>query len=353
MEDTLSAAPPSMRPRGAAPMPPPELRPSLIPEDVLQDAEREALSEPEEIFDAEIRTAPEPVGDELPVHGQVRADLEVALFALTQVGLFKDLPTASLEALATGAVQLEVPDGELLFNEGDDAVSFFVVVDGTLELHRQRDGREVRLRHVTRGEAFGLFGLFSAQLRAASVRAIGDCTVLEISGARLQDLLGRDDQLHDRLLRFYRERLVEGFMTSRVFTDVDSIARARLIGRFVHRELEAGEPLLTPGEVGNLLAVVTHGTLVLEERAKVGGPPRHFEVTQGQFLAVTCAMSGLPSRLRIFSPDYATVSVLSHKDLNELLRDYPALRSLPARLPGAANQLDRDVYCGTTGVPGL
>lgn len=354
MEDNLPPiVPPSLRTRVAVPVPPPVLRPSLIPHDVLQDVRREAQSRPEEVFDPEIRTAPVPVGDDVPVLGQVQADLEVALFALTQVKLFKELPTSSLEALAAGALQLEVPDGELLFNEGDDAVSFFVVVDGTLEIQRHKDGREVRLRHVTRGEAFGLFGLFSAQLRAASVRAIGDCTVLEISGEQLQALLETDDLLHDRLIRFYRERLVEGFMTSKLFADIDSIARARLIGRFVNQELEAGQTVLHPGEVGNLLAVVTHGTVVLEERSKVGGPPRHFEVTQGQFLAVTSALSGLPSKMRVFAPGYATLSVLPHKDLNELLRDYPALRAMPARLPGVANQLDRDVFCGTTGIPGL
>jgi CRP-like cAMP-binding protein len=355
MDDNLPPIVPSaLRTRVAVPMPPPVLRPSLIPHDVLQDVRREAQSVPEpESTVEEIRTAPIPVPDDIPILGHVQADLEVALFALTQVNLFKDLPTASLEALAAGATQLEVPDGELLFNEDDDAVSFFVVIDGTLELHRVKDGRDIRMRHVNRGEAFGLFGLFSAQLRAASVRAIGDCTVLEISGERLQELLATDDLLHSRLLRFYRERLVEGFMASKLFADIDSIARARLIGRFVHQEFEAGHTLLQPGEVGNLLAVVTHGTLVLEERAKAGAPPRHYEVTQGQFLAVTCAMTGLPSRMRVFAPEYATVSVLPHKDLNELLRDYPALRALPSRLPAVANPLDRDVFCGTTGIPGL
>lgn len=355
MEDNLPPiVPQALRTRVAVPMPPPVLRPSLIPHDVMQDVKREAQPAPEEVFDSEIiRTAPVPVADEVPIIGTVEADLEVALFALSQVNLFKELPTASLEALAKDAVQLEVPDGELLFNEGDDAVSFFVVVDGTLELQRVKDGREVRLRHVARGEAFGLFGLFSAQLRAASVRAIGDCTVLEISGERLQSLLESDDVLHERLLEFYRERLVEGFLASKLFSDIDSIARARLIGRFVHQEIESGQTLLHPGEVGNLLAVVTHGSVVLEERAKAGQPPRHFEVTQGQFLAMTCAMSGLPSKMRVFAPGFATLSVLPHKDLHELLRDYPALRNLPARLPQVANQLDRDVFCGTTGVPGL
>jgi hypothetical protein len=64
-------------------------------------------------------------------------------------------------------------------------------------------------------------------------------------------------------------------------------------------------------------------------------------------------MSGQPSKLRVLSPEFSTVSMLAHKDLNELMRDYPALRTLPARLPNFGRALDRDVFCGSTGVPGL
>ena len=267
--------------------------------------------------------------------------------------LFRDLPAKSLEAMAQGAIQLEVPDGELLFAEGDEATSFFVVVDGTLELLRHKDGREVALRHTSRGEAFGLFGLFSAQLRAASARAIGDCTILELSAEQLQALLIDDEVLHQRLLGFYRERLVEGFMSGKLFTDIDSIARARLIGRFKNHELERGTALVTPGEVTNLLAVVTHGRLMIEDRARAGQEPKLYEVTQGQFLAVTGAMTGSPARLRVFAPEYACLSMLSQRDLTELLRDYPALRALPSRLPRFARALDSGTFCGSTGVPGL
>ena len=346
--------PHELRTRVAMPRTPPVLRSSLIPVDVLQDMAREAQREAvDDAFEGEANTAPIPVEGDFPILGTVTADLEVAYFALTQVPHFRDLPVLSLEAMAEGAIQLEVPDGEFLFKEGDEATSFFVVVDGTLELLRRKDGREVALRHAKKGEAFGLFGLFSAQLRAASARAIGDCTILEISSEKLQRLLGTDEVLHQRMLSFYRERLVEGFMASRLFADIDSIARARLIGRFKNRDLAAGEALLNPGEVSNLIAVVTHGKVILEERSKMGGQPKQFEATTGQFLAVTCAMSGLPSKMRIFTPEFATISVLTHKDLNELLRDYPMLRSLPAKLAQAARQLDRDVFCGSTGVPGL
>lgn len=349
MADPQPSAPRQLRSRVAVPVAPPVLKPSLIPFDVMQDVERETRV----TVEAEPSTSPLPMPDDLPIFTEIDADPEVAIFALSQVRLFKDLPVASLERLSHGAKQLEIPEGEFLFFEGEEAASFYVVVEGTIELLRQKDGREVALRHANRGESLGLFGLFSAQLRAASGRAIGDCVVIEISGERLQHLLDVDDVLHSRVLEMHRERLLESFMSSKLFTDIDSIARARLIGRFGNKQLKANEQVIAPGEVTNLIVVVTHGALVLEERAKPGEQPRSFEVTPGQFLMVTAAMTGIPTRLRMVVPNAATVAVLSHKDLNELLTDYPALRTLPQRLPNFARQLDKNVFCGTVGVPGL
>ncbi len=330
------------------------IKPSLIPEDVLEAAEREATLDFEDAEEV-VETSPTrvPVKFESSNVGHVPTDVTTAMSALSQTPLFRELTPESLRKLSHGATQVEIPGGEYLFHEGEAAPSFFVVLEGTLEvLRHHKGGRGIALRHAKKHETCGLFGLFSAQIRAASTRAIGDCVVLEIRAERLDELLRHDALAHQRLLKFYRERLVESFMASRLFSDIDSIARARLIGRFAHRELEK-TTLVHPGEVSNFLAVVTHGRLVLEDRSLVGQSPREFEVTQGQFLAMTCALSGQPSKMRVVAHEFTTLAQLSHKDLNELMRDYPALRSLPLRLPKFGRMLDRDIFCGGTGVPGL
>jgi CRP-like cAMP-binding protein len=352
------------RNRVAVPVPasPPVLKPSLIPFDVIQAYEREVAQAARDEAEAQkVASVAAPIAsEEVPSVESVAfvtqgpADPEVAMLALAQVPQFATLPRASLLAMAQAAWQEDVPAGEFLFIEGDAADSFFVVVDGTLEILRQRDGREVALRHIARGEAIGLFGLFSGQLRAASARAIGEAVVLEVPCAELQKLVEADDELHNNLLRFYRERILEAFIgSSRLFADVDSIARARIIGRFAGKNLAKGETVVQPGEVVNALYVVTHGNLLLEERARAGGSPKQFEVGEGQFLAVTGALTGLPSRMRIFSEGETSMLMLGHRELAELMRDYPALRSLPMRLPQHTRQLDRDIFCGHTGVPGM
>ncbi len=324
---------------------------SLIPGDVLrevkrqEEAKRPAIAEP---------TLVRPIV-ELSSHHSRLASPQASIAALREVGLFRSLAHAALQALARGARRHQVDAGQPLFTEGEPATSFFVVVEGALEVVTHRDGEEQILRHADRGEVFGLFGLVAGDRRTATARAIGeDCEVLEFSAAALQGVLEQDDALHARLLRFFRERLVEGFVAAPLFSDLlDPLARAQLIGRFRHQNLGPDSSLLAPGEVTTFIVLVTHGTLVAEERTRLGRAPRHFEVTQGEFLAVTSALTGLPAKMRVFAPIFATVALLDQKQVSELLRDLPALRGLPNQLAHFARQLDRDVFCGATGLSGV
>lgn len=353
---------------------PPVLTPSLIPFDVLQAYEREVAQVARANEEAELILSDEVLSVESELTGEILlgdesdkekssevgivterpADRRTALDALDHVTQFHGLAQGSVAALLEGAKEIEVSDNEMLFLEGDPATSFYVVLEGTIEVLRRKEEREVALRHIGRHEPLGLFGLFSGQVRAACARAIGDALVLEVQAAAMEKLLQTDHELNERLLHFYQERLLEGFLgSSRLFSEVDSIARARMIGRFRERNLKAGEILLQPGEVSNALVVVTHGTLVLEDRPRVGQEAKLFDIAQGQYICITGALSGLPTRLKVHAPHPVSVVMLGQKEMTELMRDYPALRNLPKLLPSHARALDRDVYCGHTGVPGL
>ncbi len=350
-------------PQPSRPLPPPTpSAPSLIPHDVLEAYQQEVALEAEaELVRAKVEVAMTPaepleaLTDESPIFlSQGPANRKTAASALKEVALFNGVSEASIDQFVRGAFEVQVPDGQFLFLEGDAADSFYVVIDGTLEILRRREGREVALRHFGRGEGIGLLGLFSGQVRAACARAIGDATVLEVPVSALRTVLEHDDVLHGRMLRFYQERILEGFLgSSRLFSDIDSIARARVIGAFKPRALEAGETLVSPGEVVNLMAVITHGALALEGRSRASSENRVLEVTEGEFLALTSAMSGVPTRFRIYAPVATTIALLSQRALADLLRDYPALRNLPTRLPAHGRPVDRDIFCGHTGVPGL
>lgn len=284
----------------------------------------------------------------------VTADYEIARDALARVGLFDKVSSEHLDELAAAARQGAVNEGDYLFREGEDAQSFYVVLDGSLEVLRFREEREYALRHISRGESIGIFGFFSGQRRAACARAIGDVAVIEVPASALNAVVEKDEALRHRLFTLYKERLLEGFLgTSRLFSDVDSIARGMMIARFKDKLYEGGSVLLQPGEVCNLMAVVISGKLLLEQKAKSGQVSTLYELLPGQFVAVTSAFIGTPARMKIYAEQDSTVLVLSQREWSELLRDYPALRAVTGRLATYAHKVERDVYCGHTGVPGL
>lgn len=357
--------------RVAIPLEPPAPTPSLIPADVWKSYQEE-LAEQESQASKRLvaEVAAEPVAlpeveldQELDVVSAQHlvgllattpADPELALAALREVKLFADLSPASLQALVQDARQGMVPAGTYLFLEGDKADAFYLVLEGAIEILRRRDDREVALRHMGRGDPIGLFGLFWGQLRAACARAIGDAVVLEIPCEALRRWVKKDTELNDRLFKFYEERLVEGFLGSTLlFSDVDSIGRARVLGRFKERQFRKRQALLRPGEVCNLLAVLISGRLLLDHRPRAGEDSKLYQLYPGQFVAVTSALLGSPSRMTITAAEDSTVMMIGHRELVELLRDYPALRTITHRLPAVATGLDRDVFCGHTGIPGV
>jgi MFS family permease len=101
---------------------------------------------------------------------------EAALFAVAGVPLFEPLPPTSLEKLARSAVTEIVPAGTAVVAEGELGDSFYVVVEGLLEV--SLEGRV--LRTLGPGGFFGEIALLREVPRTATVSAAADSTLLAV-----------------------------------------------------------------------------------------------------------------------------------------------------------------------------
>ena len=111
---------------------------------------------------------------------------------------------------------LRVLDGEVILREGDAADAAYVIVEGSCEVFRERDGRRTVLRTLRPGEAFGEASLLSARPRTASVVALGDVTLKVVTADALDRELGRSawlgtlmEQLASRFVELDRLRDVD------------------------------------------------------------------------------------------------------------------------------------------------
>jgi CRP-like cAMP-binding protein len=95
--------------------------------------------------------------------------------------LFDMLSPPELEILAELSRPRRFATGEVVFHEGDQGDSLFVLARGTVEVVSRRDGKESVFAVLEAPEAFGEMSLIDREVRSATVRAKGDCVALQLS----------------------------------------------------------------------------------------------------------------------------------------------------------------------------
>ena len=74
---------------------------------------------------------------------------------------------------------------------------------------------------------------------------------------------------------------------------------------------------------------------------------------RGRFFGVVCALSGTPCMCSIAALEKTTITFLPQKAFNDFIKDYPILRQLPLRLAQEGMLVDRGIFVGDVGIPGL
>jgi NTE family protein len=116
----------------------------------------------------------------------------VSVTTLAGVPLLAGADAEALETLAADAHPLRALAGHWVMREGDDADDLYVVLRGRLRVIAEADGEERTLRVLGPGAAIGELALLTGAPRSASVRAVRDTTLLQLSRDRFVELMERD-----------------------------------------------------------------------------------------------------------------------------------------------------------------
>jgi len=112
---------------------------------------------------------------------------------LQQMAVFGALRTDVLEFLLDQSRVLTVPSGSYFFREGETGDTMFVLESGRVEVLKQAaEGEWHVLRQFAAGDCFGEMALMDLAPRSASVRAIEDCSAIEIGASQLMSIYRKD-----------------------------------------------------------------------------------------------------------------------------------------------------------------
>jgi CRP-like cAMP-binding protein len=194
---------------------------------------------------------------------------------LARVPVFEELGPADLERVAEVAVPRRFDGKEVIFREGDDSDTCYVVRTGHARAVREHsDGRQITLATFGPGDIFGELAMFDSERRSATVEAIDDLEVAAILGADMRGLLRRHPDIAVKLVIALgrRLRLANERLARQSFQTVQSRVAA-VLGQLVEQQCERNG-----AEPQDVLVVATQAEL-----AQLAGSSRE---SASRFLAV-------------------------------------------------------------------
>lgn len=93
--------------------------------------------------------------------------------------LFAGMSPDDLDRILDGARAQRVPTGSSVFEQGDDATSFFVLLDGHVRVVKTTpEGQQITVRYITPGELMGIAQALGRNTYPGTATAVVDCVVL-------------------------------------------------------------------------------------------------------------------------------------------------------------------------------
>jgi CRP-like cAMP-binding protein len=127
---------------------------------------------------------------------------------LTRVPVFAGLSEYDLAAVATVSILRHYDAGEVVFREGDEGDTCYIVRTGLARAIRQHsDGRSITLSHFGVGDIFGELAMFDDEPRSATVDVIEDTDVIGIPGRDMQRLMREHPEIAVKLIAALAKRL--------------------------------------------------------------------------------------------------------------------------------------------------
>ncbi|HEV3229812.1 MAG TPA: Crp/Fnr family transcriptional regulator [Solirubrobacteraceae bacterium] len=129
---------------------------------------------------------------------------------LAQVPVFEELEPAELERVADVSVPRHFPVGHVVFREGDESDTCYIVRSGHARAIREhQDGRSITLANFGPGDFFGELAMFDDERRSATIEALDELEVIALLGRDMRRLLAEHSEIAIKLLIALGRRLRE------------------------------------------------------------------------------------------------------------------------------------------------
>jgi CRP/FNR family cyclic AMP-dependent transcriptional regulator len=127
---------------------------------------------------------------------------------LARTPMFRELSRKDLEQLGQVAVPRSYGRGQVIFRQGDQGDTCYVVRSGSVRVtHDHTDGRTITLAELRPGDMFGELAMFNSEVRSATVQALEDSSALALLSGDMRRMLLSHPHIAVNMLSWMSDRL--------------------------------------------------------------------------------------------------------------------------------------------------
>jgi CRP/FNR family transcriptional regulator, cyclic AMP receptor protein len=126
---------------------------------------------------------------------------------LERTSLFAGLSHPELEELAKVAVPRTYESGQVIFREGDEGDTCFVIRSGAVKITREHGGRTIALAELRAGSTFGELSMFGGEVRSATAQTLEPTQAVALLAGDIRRLLAGNPEIALKMLETMANRV--------------------------------------------------------------------------------------------------------------------------------------------------
>ncbi len=126
---------------------------------------------------------------------------------LERTRMFAGLSPSELSELAKVAVPRTYEAGQVVFREGDEGDTCFVVRTGAVKITREHGGRTIALAELRTGDMFGELSMFGGEVRSATAQALEATAAVAFLAGDIRRLLAGNPEIALKMLEAMAHRV--------------------------------------------------------------------------------------------------------------------------------------------------
>ena len=244
---------------------------------------------------------------------------------LPPIPLFSDFKKEELSRVMEKIQAKRFARGKAICREGDPGNSLYIISHGKVAISRQQAGKgKIMLNELKDGDFFGEFAYFANARRQATVEALEDTEVLEMSKDELQRIIQEFPPVSKVLFKFYKERVLDNLLAaSTLFQTFPPEERRKLLDEVTLEEFPAGNLVIEEGTPGDCLYIIKSGEVEVFTLDAAREKLVLAKLQEGDYFGEISLISGRPRTASVKVLRAAELVRLDKKNFDRIVARHP------------------------------